>query len=120
LYLLTSGVYHRVNVIDDDSHQRQRQQAEKGQLYTHVDHGKDDENKQHNSIETVHNGRTYVHTNAAYILCCPVHQVARVVSSIETHRQILVMSVDLILQIVLNMAGHQDDGLSHKEKEKSA
>jgi hypothetical protein len=56
-----------------------------------------------------------VHSYAANVLCNAVHHIAGAMCFKETHIELLVMIVYLILQIIFNIAAHYDQGLSHEK-----
>ena len=59
-----------------------------------------------NGIYRVHNCRSQVHPDTAYIFGSTIHQVPCIVSPVKSHGKVLIVPVDFIFKIVFNMPRH--------------
>ena len=104
------------DIVDEYTHDRKGGQNIQGQFQVQLDHGNDTEYGQYDQIDRIHDGRTEIHPDLADILRDPIHKISRVIAFIEAHAQTLVLGIDLILQIVFDESGHDDDSLSGEEQ----
>ena len=119
LHDVAALVDHPAQKIDRNRKHGQGQKGVERELGVDAGHVRDGHHKEHQHVHGVHDGRAKVHPYLANVLADPVHQVARSVALVEIQGETLVLSEDLVFQVKLDQARHDDEGLPHHEGEEA-
>ena len=119
LHDVAALIDHPAQKIDRNRKHGQGQEGVERELGVDAGHVRDGHNEEHQHVHGVHDGRAKVHPDLTDVLADPVHQVARSVALVEIQREGLVLAEDLVLQVKLDQARHDDERLPHHEGEEA-
>src|SRR5690606_14333940 len=109
----TFSVYGDTQLVDGIGKERQRSNGIEREFRSLDEHIRDHYDEQDPGLYTIHDCRTYIHPNPTHIFAYAVHEVPGPVLLVEVKREVLIFSVDLILQVVFYVPGNHNKGLPH-------
>ena len=110
LDLLEAQVDLLAKILDGQGDERHRQQQQEGQLGTDAVHHRQDENDPENRLLAVHDRGPDDLTHGAKIVGGPGHEISNPLVLIERERHLLEMPVEVLPEIIFDVAGHVDQG----------